>query len=124
MAPARMSQDELVALHAEACALVSAAFKVSRRALMQSRARKGKATFARQVAMYLIKMQDVSLEKVGAMFGGRHLTTVKYALAAVEDARDDPALDAKLDALEITLYRRLKGRTENGLEVQDRADAL
>jgi len=102
------TQDEISTLHNEICKLVCAAFRVSRPALMQSRIRS--ASFARHIAIYLLRLQGISMRHVGTLFGGRSLSTVQHALAAIEDARDDDMLDATLDALEITLYRRMRAR--------------
>lgn len=122
MTAASFSQDDLLALHAEACRIAAATVGVSCLALRKSRTRK--ASFARQVAMYLIRMQGVSLRQLGQLFDGRGLNSVHHALRAVEDARDDNAVDAIIDALEISLRRYLRsvGRpTRYGLEIQDRA---
>lgn len=112
---ARLSQDDLVVLHLEAVALAASAFGVSRRALRRSRSRK--ACFARHVAIYLVRMQ-VSIERTRNLFRLGSNQTVSHALRQVEDARDDDAIDAKLEALELALQRRLKkGEGSHGLEM-------
>jgi Bacterial dnaA protein helix-turn-helix len=59
-----------------------------------------RTAFARQVAMYLAHVVlGLTLTEVGAIFA-RDRTTVAHACAMVEDERDDPALDARLDHLE------------------------
>ena len=123
MTAARLSQDDLLTLHAEACALAAQAFGVSNEALTESRDRK--ASFARHVAVYLMRMSSVSFPQLCAAFGGRSLSTIHHALSAIENARDDNAFDAKIDALEIALRRRLRnmGRPASyGLERPHRAE--
>jgi chromosomal replication initiation ATPase DnaA len=56
--------------------------------------------FARQVAMYLAHVVcGFSLTEVGALFA-RDRTTVSHACSVVEDRRDDPELDRRLEHLE------------------------
>ena len=58
------------------------------------------AAFARQVAMYLAHVVcGLSLTEIGALFQ-RDRTTVAHACGVVEDRRDDPALDARIEHLE------------------------
>ena len=58
------------------------------------------ASLARQVAMYLAHVGlEMSLTRVGLAFG-RDRTTAAYACHKVEDRRDDPEFDNKLDELE------------------------
>lgn len=59
-----------------------------------------RAAFARQVAMYLAHVVcGLSLTEVGSLFG-RDRTTVAHACSVVEDGRDDPELDRRLEHLE------------------------
>lgn len=59
-----------------------------------------RAAFARQVAMYLAHVAlGLSLTEVGAIFS-RDRTTVAHACAMIEDERDDPVFDARLEQLE------------------------
>lgn len=59
-----------------------------------------RAAFARQVAMYLAHVScGATLTEVGILFE-RDRTTVAHACGVVEDRRDDPDLDCKLDHLE------------------------
>jgi len=54
----------------------------------------------RQVAMYLAHVGfGMNLNRVALAFG-RDRSTAAYACHKIEDARDDPAFDACLDALE------------------------
>ena len=58
------------------------------------------AAFARQVAMYLAHVVcGLSLTAVGTLFQ-RDRTTVAHACGVVEDRRDDPELDARIEHLE------------------------
>lgn len=55
---------------------------------------------ARQVAMYLAHISfELSLSRVGQAFG-RDRTTASHACHVVEDRRDDPDFDERLDRLE------------------------
>ena len=59
-----------------------------------------RTAFARQVAMYLAHIGcGVSLTEVGQLFE-RDRTTVAHACGLVEDRRDDPDFDNRLDHLE------------------------
>jgi hypothetical protein len=58
---------------------------------------------ARQVAMYLAVVDlEIPRNTVGRIFG-RHWTTIGYAVARVEDRRDDPAFDGRIAELEAQL---------------------
>ena len=58
------------------------------------------AAFARQVAMYLAHVVcGLNLTAIGALFH-RDRTTVAHACGVVEDRRDDPDLDARIEHLE------------------------
>jgi chromosomal replication initiation ATPase DnaA len=59
-----------------------------------------RAAFARQVAMYLAHVTfGATLTEIGILFE-RDRTTVAHACGVVEDRRDEPDLDCKLDYLE------------------------
>jgi hypothetical protein len=59
-----------------------------------------RAAFARQVAMYLAHVGcGVSLTEVGHLFE-RDRTTVAHACGLIEDRRDDPDFDYRVDQLE------------------------
>lgn len=68
---------------------------------VRARARRGVGvSFARQSAMYLAHVAfGLNYSDVGRLFG-RDRTTVAYACRLVEDRRDDPAIDQRLDLLE------------------------
>lgn len=68
-------------------------------------ATRGKAPTARarQVAMYMAHIGwRMTLTDVGRLFG-RDGTTVAHACEAIEDLRDDPGFDRRLDLLEKAL---------------------
>ncbi len=59
-----------------------------------------RAAFARQVAMYLAHVVcGLSMTEVGTLFR-RDRTTVAHGCGVVEDRRDDPELDARIEHLE------------------------
>lgn len=75
-------------------------FEVDVHDLKSETRRSPRAAFARQVAMYLAHVVcGLSLTEVGALFA-RHRTTVSHACSVVEDRRDDPELDGRLEHLE------------------------
>jgi hypothetical protein len=62
--------------------------------------RAARLTRARHVAMYLANtLFGVSMAEIGRAFG-RDRSTVIYACHVVEDERDDPAFDQKLELME------------------------
>lgn len=66
---------------------------------IRSRARHGRMSLARQIAMYLAHVAfSLSLTQTGRLFG-RDRTTVAHACGVVEDLRDDPAIDKALTVL-------------------------
>lgn len=64
-----------------------------------SKRRNQEVVAPRQIAMYLCRtMTDASLEKIGEGFGGRHYSTVIYAVDKVtEDIAKDPAFASDMD---------------------------
>lgn len=79
---------------------VAAVFDVDVRDLSASTRRSPRAAFARQVAMYLAHVVcGLSLTEVGGLFA-RDRTTVAHACEVIEDRRDDPELDGRLEHLE------------------------
>jgi chromosomal replication initiation ATPase DnaA len=79
---------------------VAAVFGVNIGDLKSSTRGSPQAAFARQVAMYLAHVVcGLSLTEVGALFA-RDRTTVSHACNLVEDRRDDPELDRRLEYLE------------------------
>lgn len=65
--------------------------------------RSPRASLARQVSMYLAHVAfEMPLVRVGAAFG-RDRSTAAYACHRIEDRRDDPAFDDRLDRLEESL---------------------
>ena len=79
---------------------VAAVFEVDVRELRAPTRGAPRAAFARQVAMYLAHIVcGLSLTEVGQLFA-RDRTTVAHACKLVEDRRDDPELDGRLEHLE------------------------
>jgi chromosomal replication initiation ATPase DnaA len=79
---------------------VAAVFDVEVEDLRAATRRSAQAAFARQVAMYLAHVVcGLSLTEVGLIFG-RDRTTVAHACELIEDRRDEPELDARLEHLE------------------------
>ena len=80
--------------------MVAAAFGVPLAELRATTRRPRAVAFARQSAMYLAHVVfGLTLTDVGRAFG-RDRTTAAYACELVENLRDDPVLDAALEALE------------------------
>ena len=79
---------------------VAAVFEVDIRELRTSTRGSPRTAFARQVAMYLAHVVcGLSFTEVGTLFA-RDRTTVAHACSVVEDRRDDPELDGRLEHLE------------------------
>ena len=75
-------------------------FEVDIRELRTSTRGSQRTAFARQVAMYLAHVVcGLSFTEVGTLFA-RDRTTVAHACSVVEDRRDDPQLDGRLEHLE------------------------
>lgn len=84
---------------------VANAFSISEEELRASTRRCAPVAFARQVAMYLAHVVcGYSLTQVGVLFH-RDRTTAAHACRKVEDCRDDPELDFRLDCLERAVRR-------------------
>jgi len=79
---------------------VAYAFNVSPEEMTAPTRRSSSVAFARQVAMYLAHVSfELSLTRVAQTFG-RDRTTAAHACHVVEDRRDDPDFDERLDRLE------------------------
>ncbi len=76
--------------------------------LISSRRRDKQVALARQVAMYLLKQQEVySLAEIGNLLGGRNPSTVSYACEKVaEDIKASPLLRHKLKDIRKSLCSR------------------
>ncbi len=74
---------------------------------LSSKSRKKEIVFPRQLAMYLCReMTDMSLPKIGDMFGGRDHTTVIHAVEKIQTEMDkSPVLQATVQ----TMIKDLKG---------------
>lgn len=83
--------------------LAAAAFCVRGRDVRAPARGRAAVATARHVAIYLVHVGfGLPLMRTAGCFG-RDRTTVAYACARIEDRRDDPAFDAKLNALEAAL---------------------
>ncbi|GFO80650.1 MAG: hypothetical protein A49_02770 [Methyloceanibacter sp.] len=79
---------------------VALVFDVAPEELGAATRRSPRAAFARQVAMYLAHVVcGLSMTEVGVLFS-RDRTTVAHACEVVEDRRDDPELDRRVEGLE------------------------
>jgi chromosomal replication initiation ATPase DnaA len=78
---------------------VALVFEVDPAELDAATRRSPRAAFARQVAMYLTHVVcGLGMTEVGALFS-RDRTTVAHACEVVEDRRDDPELDSRVERL-------------------------
>lgn len=94
----RMRADEARAGLARA--IVAYAWDLPEAELAAATRRNARTAHGRQIAMYLAHVAfELSLSRVASAFG-RDRTTVSHACHKIEDCRDDPALDARLDDLE------------------------
>ncbi len=83
--------------------LVAYAFGVPEQDMESLTRRSAAVAFGRQVAMYLAHISfELSLSRVAIAFS-RDRTTVSHACHLIEDRRDDPEFDARLDDLENVL---------------------
>jgi chromosomal replication initiation ATPase DnaA len=89
--------------HAQLClGVVAIAFGMLPSEIL-SASRRGPVAFARQTAMYLLHVVfRTSLARVGRAFG-RDRTTASHACHVVEDARENPEIDALIEACAISL---------------------
>lgn len=68
--------------------------------VMMGHGRGARVTRARQIAMYLANVAfSIGMADVGKVFA-RDRSTVAYACRRIEDERDDPDFDRRLDVLE------------------------
>jgi len=66
------------------------------------------AAFARQVAMYLLQtVFDMTMTRAAELFA-RDRSTVSHALKVIEDSRDDPVFNRKLEKVEDFLQQSLE----------------
>ncbi len=77
---------------------------------MDSPKRNAEITLPRQVAMYLCRTTtDISLPKIGKLFGNRHYSTVIHAVEKIEnDLKYDEELKENIDAIKAKLTSRKK----------------
>ena len=82
---------------------VAAVFEIDMDDLQARTRGSARVAFARQVAMYLAHVVcGLSLTEVGQLFA-RDRTTVAHACEVVEDRRDEPELDIRLEHLELAV---------------------
>lgn len=92
---------------AQVVRIVSAHRGIPRRLLMSPTRSRSKIAAARQLAMYLCHvLLELNMTEVGRYFG-RDRTTVSHACVLIEDAREDVAVDAEIQALEDRILRRI-----------------
>lgn len=107
LAAARLGQQALLAQIA-----VAEVMGVKLTDLAADRRGDSRAAFARQTAMYLCRLVFfMRLEDIAASFG-RDRSTAGHAIRRIEEAREDPALDRRLQWLEDALRRA--GRDMDG----------
>lgn len=75
---------------------------------MDSPKRNAEITLPRQVAMYICRTNtDLSLPKIGKIFGNRHYSTVIHAIEKIEDAlKYDNELAENIETIEIKLQTK------------------
>jgi hypothetical protein len=96
--PRRADDEAALCLLLEQAA--TAAFGVAARHLRARSRNSAPVAFARQAAMYLAHVAlGLSYSEVGRLFR-RDRTTAAYACQLVEDRRDDPDVDLRLQMLE------------------------
>jgi len=103
--PGQVSADQVRTANARAIveAAIAAAFAVPVQELRMATRGAASIAFARQSAMYLAHVAlGLSYSDVGRIFE-RDRTTAAHACRLVEERREDPWLDAMLDALEQAL---------------------
>lgn len=94
--------------------LVAMATGVPAREITAGGRRGGRASRARQIAMYLAYVIfQWPLQRVGQAFG-RDRTTAGHACRQIEDLRDDPAFDADIERMETCLKAAPGGPTWQG----------
>ena len=92
---------------------VAAAFDVPIEEL-EGRCRRADVALARQTAMYLAHVVlAMTHADIGRMFG-RDRTTAAHACRIVEDLRDEPRIDALIEALEALIGHQIAARTIAG----------
>ncbi len=88
--------------------VVAVVFSVDIHDLRATKRGSPRVAFARQVSMYLAHVGcGLSLTDVGILFA-RDRSTVAHACCVVEDRRDDPEFDSRLDHLERAIVSLVK----------------
>lgn len=101
--PARRHRPQDDGRYRDRCERVAASVAVLSRLRLEEvlgQSRTARVTRARHVAMYLANIVfSVPMAGIGRVFG-RDRSTVVYACRLIEDERDDPEFDRKLDVME------------------------
>jgi chromosomal replication initiation ATPase DnaA len=91
--------------------VIAAVFAIGVEDLRATTRRSPRVAFARQVAMYLAHVVcGLSLTQVGLLFA-RDRSTVAHACGVIEDRRDDPELDGRIQHLERAVVSLLDALT-------------
>ena len=85
-------------------ALVSQIYHVPPLQILSAHRSGAKVARARQIAMYLCSVGCQLSQREIAGYFGRTRKTVRHACHRVEDWRDDPEVDERLESLERSLY--------------------
>lgn len=108
----RASPKGKAAPHGAVRDVVAAALGVSLKDLRASTRGRADVALARKCGMYLARVAlGMTLADAGRMFG-RDRSTAAHACRMIEDARDDPAIDAYLSIMEELVQRRSVNRSE------------
>lgn len=72
---------------------------------IESESRKSNYAYPRQIAIYLIRnMTDYSLNRIGALFGNKHYSTVKHACDKIEDEiKIDSSLKKEIEEIKVLI---------------------
>lgn len=117
---AQCDEPHIRCMHRALIQSVALVFEIEARELETATRGKAPIARARQVAMYIARIGwCMTLTDVGRLFG-RDRTTVAHACEAIEDLRDDPSFDRRLELLEkalntLTAARSLPSRGPVGV---------
>lgn len=101
----RKNRPEVTKLLLEvSVALVSQVYRVPVQQLLEAGRENGDAVRARQITMYLCSVGCQLTQKEIACYFDRTCKTVRHACHLVEDWRDDPGFDERMEDLETCLH--------------------
>jgi chromosomal replication initiation ATPase DnaA len=92
--------------------LVMRAFEIVLPTLVAVRRGRAQVAFARQVAIYLTHVHLGLTLTASARFYCRDRTTASHACRRVEDRREDPEIDRRIEAVETALDRWFAGQRQ------------